>query len=170
MRREAYLCLYFISSVFPFLATYLPPISIGTSLESDWKLIGTSLKDNYNISLLSISVLPLFSSFRQLLPHIVAQSSRHIGLSFRVWHALMLTRFAQSCPIFLFPLCPANWVFQYGTGFSANCSKTFDDRTFCHFLLFLLRILWFAAISSIPYSARNRTKVVVLVNRTTDTL
>ena len=42
MRFSAYLCSYFITLVFPFLATYLPPVSIGTSLEPDWKLIGTS--------------------------------------------------------------------------------------------------------------------------------
>ena len=42
MRFSAYLCSYFISLVFPFLATYLPPVSIGTSLEPDWNLIGIS--------------------------------------------------------------------------------------------------------------------------------
>ena len=42
MRFSAYLCSYFISLVFPFLATYLPPVSIETSLELDWNLIGIS--------------------------------------------------------------------------------------------------------------------------------
>ena len=61
------LFVFYLFSIFfscPLFAPHLPPISIGTSLEPDWKLIGTSLKDDYNISLLSISLLPLFSSFR----------------------------------------------------------------------------------------------------------
>ena len=168
MPLTAYLCLYFIPSCTlfssPLFAPCMPPVSIGTLLEPDWNLIGTSLKDDYNISLLSISVLPLFSSFRQLLPHIVAQSSRHIGLSFRVWHALMLARFAQSSPIFRLPFSTTHRVLQYSAGFSTNCCKTFDDRTFRHFLLFLLRILRLFAIRCPARSARNRAKIVVLVN------
>ena len=41
MRFYAYLCSYFISLVFPFLARYLPPICHLSPLEPHWNLIGT---------------------------------------------------------------------------------------------------------------------------------
>lgn len=40
MPLYAYLCLYFISSVFPFLARYLPLTCHLSPLESHWNLIG----------------------------------------------------------------------------------------------------------------------------------
>ena len=43
------------------LATHLPPISIGTSLEPHWNLIGTSLKDPYTFLEFSIGDSYTFS-------------------------------------------------------------------------------------------------------------
>ena len=41
MRFYAYLCSYFISLVFPFLARYLPLVCHLSPLEPHWNLIGT---------------------------------------------------------------------------------------------------------------------------------
>ena len=41
MRFYAYLCLYFISLVFPFLPRYLPLVCHLSPLEPHWNLIGT---------------------------------------------------------------------------------------------------------------------------------
>ena len=79
----------------PLYATYMPPISIGTSSEPDRNLIGTSPSDERIIKQLSPRLEQLFFD-------IIIQPCRHSRFAI-LWHTLMFTCLTQCGTMFLCP-------------------------------------------------------------------